>query len=479
MGAVGILGALGAVLFLRKGIHDLPRNRRLPWKLFALGIRFTLLGEIGRLIFFAAMDAPGNYPAAVNIFDFFAAGLSFAAACAYLRQERMVNMRTLADVGLSMVVLAVLLIHCLIFPLAASAIGAGHLLFLLMLCAVYMLGFAGTLAILFFSSQRRHLYWANLLLGLGLGLWHGAGFFGLSVPMMNDSFRAMAVPLVSAGLLLVGFASCCPVPASRRARQRMSVFSTFKARRFWEHICLFLPDVLVFCLMLFLGVEYRLRGIIFFGAMLALVLVWLRQFAVIRRNEKLLTVVEENWHDLQRQKNELEQEKTMADRDASVDYLTQLYNRRYIDRALRRPKEAEDGLIRVGVLMIDVDFFKQVNDSLGHAAGDKVLQQVGAAIHAVASEKDIGGRYGGDEFVLLLYDASEESVCSAADALQEYVWSDSYLAEIPVTLSIGCTAWSGSIADYDGVALMAQADKALYQSKEQGRDQYTFMEMAQ
>ena len=384
-------------------------------------------------------------------------------------------MRTLVDAGLSMVVLAVLLIHCLLIPLSETSIGTGYFLFTLALCAVYALGFAGALAVLFFSSQRRYLHRTNLLLGLGLGLWHGAGFFGLSVPMMNDWFRCVSAPLVSAGLLLAACASCCPVPSSRRAKQQASVFSTYKARRLWEHVCFFLPDALAFCLALFLGAAYHFNGVVFLGAMTSLVLVWLRQFMVIRRNERLLMIVEENRHDLQRQKDALEQEKNMASRDASVDYLTQLYNRRYIDRALRRPKEAEDGLIRVGLLMIDVDFFKQVNDRLGHAAGDQVLQQVGAAIHAVSSEKDIGGRYGGDEFVLLLYDASEESVCSVADALQDAVWSDPYLAEIPVTLSIGCTAWSGGITDYDGAALIAQADKALYQAKEHGRDQYTFL----
>ena len=93
------------------------------------------------------------------------------------------------------------------------------------------------------------------------------------------------------------------------------------------------------------------------------------------------------------------------------------------------------------------------------------------------TEADIGGRFGGDEFIVILYDESEEIVSMTASRIQEYVWSDAYISQIPVTLSIGGAAWQGNITEYDAKSLLERADAALYQSKERGRDRYTFLPM--
>ena len=249
------------------------------------------------------------------------------------------------------------------------------------------------------------------------------------------------------------------------------VFKSLAGRRLWERFCQVLPDMLVFLLFILLGVHYEIGGVMFTGAMLAVCFLWLRHFAVIHTDEKRLKRAMKNRRELRLQNDELMQKSSMAALDASLDFLTQLYNRRYIDRAVTRPKEAPDGRIRLGLMLIDVDYFKQVNDTLGHQTGDMVLREVADGIRMAAGSHHIGGRYGGDEFILLLHDVTADDMQFIADRLLSYVRST--LSYIPVTLSIGGALYEGDITGYDSEVLTKEADTALYKSKENGRDRYT------
>ena len=122
-------------------------------------------------------------------------------------------------------------------------------------------------------------------------------------------------------------------------------------------------------------------------------------------------------------------------------------------------------------MLIDVDYFKQVNDTLGHQTGDMVLREVADGIRMAAGSHHIGGRYGGDEFILLLHDVTADDMQFIADRLLSYVRST--LSYIPVTLSIGGALYEGDITGYDSEVLTKEADTALYKSKENGRDRYT------
>ncbi len=155
------------------------------------------------------------------------------------------------------------------------------------------------------------------------------------------------------------------------------------------------------------------------------------------------------------------------------DPLTGLYNRRYMAETLEREvHRARRGNNCLGVLMLDIDGFKQQNDAFGHDAGDAILVELAALLQRNLRKEDIACRYGGEEFVLVLPDASMENAGRRAEQMRDAVrrmrvpHKDIILG--PVTVSIGVAAFPEH--GTDGAGLLKAADMALYEAKKAGRD---------
>lgn len=151
------------------------------------------------------------------------------------------------------------------------------------------------------------------------------------------------------------------------------------------------------------------------------------------------------------------------------DHVSGALNRRGIDQrlALELVRAERDG-DWLAIALIDIDYFKQINDTAGHAAGDAALKQVAKAISARLRPYDFFGRYGGDEFLLVLPQTSRDDALRVAERMEQAVrgLTVSKLA-LPVTLSIGLTfATPGETA----VSILARADMALYNAKGAGRN---------
>jgi diguanylate cyclase (GGDEF)-like protein len=161
-------------------------------------------------------------------------------------------------------------------------------------------------------------------------------------------------------------------------------------------------------------------------------------------------------------------------REQSVrDALTGLFNRRYLEETLARELGRAERLHGpLGMLMLDIDHFKRVNDSYGHAVGDEVLRALGSLLRANVRGSDIACRYGGEEFVLLLPEASREITRQRAETIRAgascMAVSDQGRPITPITLSVGVAAFplDGASAE----ALLKSADDALYRAKREGRD---------
>ena len=159
-----------------------------------------------------------------------------------------------------------------------------------------------------------------------------------------------------------------------------------------------------------------------------------------------------------------------AEARASTDALTGLPNRRYFDEfcaLLARRRRAEDA---VGILMVDIDRFKLLNDAHGHAVGDEVLRAVAGAIASAVREDDVPARFGGEEFAVLLRNPTPEMAVEVGERVRQAVAAlDLARFDVEaVSVSVG-VAVAGSheepITD-----VIAQADAALYEAKRAGRD---------
>lgn len=155
--------------------------------------------------------------------------------------------------------------------------------------------------------------------------------------------------------------------------------------------------------------------------------------------------------------------------ESQKDSLSGAFNRRGIEVKLA----AELKLIqrtkhKLSVALIDVDYFKSINDIQGHAAGDTALRDVAETISTHLRGRDYLGRYGGDEFLLILPQTACTVAVGVAERLNQAVTSLSQSGGgLPLTLSIGLTE---AVADDDAVTLIARADKALYKAKSDGRN---------
>jgi diguanylate cyclase (GGDEF)-like protein/PAS domain S-box-containing protein len=161
-------------------------------------------------------------------------------------------------------------------------------------------------------------------------------------------------------------------------------------------------------------------------------------------------------------------------RNQSVrDPLTGLFNRRYMEETLERElRRAARHETQVGVMMVDLDHFKSINDTAGHAGGDAALQQIGVFLRGHLRAGDIACRYGGDEFVLILPEASREATQERAEQLREdakHLRVEFAGRALPaVTLSIGIAVFPDQGRTSE--SLMRLADAAMYRAKSLGRD---------
>lgn len=159
-------------------------------------------------------------------------------------------------------------------------------------------------------------------------------------------------------------------------------------------------------------------------------------------------------------------------RQATTDALTRLANRRrFIQEGRRELARAQRTGKPVSVVAIDVDHFKQINDSYGHSVGDSVLREIARRLEEAVRAGDLVARTGGEELSILLPDSNQFSALSVAEKLRRAVAEARVEAgafAIPVTVSLGVGTLSGGCSDLD--ALLAEADRALYQAKEQGRN---------
>lgn len=158
---------------------------------------------------------------------------------------------------------------------------------------------------------------------------------------------------------------------------------------------------------------------------------------------------------------------------ATLDALTGIFNRRHLFKLAERVFEQAKRYQRsLSVLMIDADHFKQVNDLYGHATGDRVLQTLAQYLNSLMRKSDLLGRYGGEEFIIIMPETSLQQAYQAGERFLEYLRRNPLVTpthQIQLTLSIGIAAYDPETTPTLD-KLVDRADQALYMAKQAGRN---------
>lgn len=156
------------------------------------------------------------------------------------------------------------------------------------------------------------------------------------------------------------------------------------------------------------------------------------------------------------------------------DYLTGLYTRSYF--MSRMSEELSWSMCYnepLSVMMLDIDFFKKINDTFGHRCGDEVLKRLAAVLLATLRKEDIACRFGGEEFIILMSNTGSDEAVGLGEELRNIVQNEKFggtaFDGFHITVSIGITTFKKS-CDPSPDVIICQADKALYVSKKEGRN---------
>jgi diguanylate cyclase (GGDEF)-like protein len=162
------------------------------------------------------------------------------------------------------------------------------------------------------------------------------------------------------------------------------------------------------------------------------------------------------------------------EKDVFRDVLTELGNRKLLEIKINSAiQEYHQHQISFGLLFIDIDHFKAINDTYGHQEGDRVLQNVAKSLTGHLRNTDMCGRWGGEEFIAILYDVNLKSLALIAEKLHAMIANSTITVNkqnISVTASIGGVV----VHETDTTdSIIERADKYMYQSKQNGRNQVT------
>ena len=194
---------------------------------------------------------------------------------------------------------------------------------------------------------------------------------------------------------------------------------------------------------------------------------------LFKQSKRLIRMSDKMEAELAITKAELEKYSKKLQMQATTDTLTGLANRRKITELLKEEikKLEEDNNNNFNIIMLDIDFFKKVNDNYGHPMGDEVIKKVSNHMQDKVGSEGVVGRFGGEEFLTILYNNNIQEAALLANQIRSDIESKKIEFEgkqISVTVSMGIACSSETVVYQE---LLNKADERLYKAKENGRNQ--------
>ncbi len=435
------------------GIHALEKANRLPWICFALTAFCSFLGE-GLWSYYDHVlgDTPGS-PSICDIFYVSYSIFCIAGIVVFLRQNKHISLSAFsADLVISLVAAAGLMYIFLILPTFNNMSQMSGALLLQISYPVFDFGILFGSMVIFFSAGRDGYSRSSLtLMLLGFLVMLIADQLNLLSELHDFNIVPLIEPMWPLAYCLLGTACITAAEENVTAKHTASI-ALLRREKGIEIARMLMPYIITFTALGVVFVQYKLFNFVFCWAMFLIIILSIRQFSVLMMNKRM--------------NRELLKLNRKVTREAQKDFLTKLANRRHIDDVLaqlHREKEEQP----LGLLFIDVDMFKTINDTYGHDVGDRTLHDVADAIRSAIRNADIAGRFGGDEFIAILPGADVQTVSAVGQRIIKSVRENTVLAAMHVTVSLG----GASIPPGGDInTLLKVSDQALYKAKEAGRN---------
>ncbi|MCX7614811.1 MAG: GGDEF domain-containing protein [Clostridiales bacterium] len=482
---MGMFGEVVSILIICLGLRWQKTWHKAEWKIFALGVMMIFIGDFIWSIYEMPLKQEVPFPSVCDIFYLCGSVCFIFALIFYIRREKLFDIvRTGFDILITMVVSGTIIFKYILLPIWSD----GTITFLQksisLAYPIFDLGFLGGIfSLFFFCASKSKLNRSNLLISTAFLIM----FFADQMFAILSNFTYVSGgfldPLWPIGCWVLSLGSLYP-PFREISDDRKKIIEKSKKQRLLiEYLGFLFPYISVIIIVILLSYKYISKDPLVTGTVITVLLIMVRQIFSLLENKRLIRLIEtsnqmleESNADLEEQNTKLQELNYIKEYEANTDFLTGIFNRRYIDEILQSSlkEKANNEKMEISILLIDIDHFKQINDQWGHKVGDSVLKQIAFLIKNSIRSVDIAGRFGGDEFIIILPNTDLRHAKYIADRLRKKAFQTEFMEydiDLKVTLSIGCTQWKGVPNEYDIKAMIAAADKALYRAKESGRNQ--------
>jgi len=465
MSPVGIIISL---IILYYAIH-LSSEKKPRWILIVLfwGAAAYLLGDLQNA-YDELVQGSRPFAAACDTYYTISAFLVLIGFFLYVPQKSKTSaMRSGFDVFIMMIIYLSLESKYILMPVMNDRTLSAIEKFSSLVYPFFDAGLVMAMLLVFFNDGDDKRFYKSKLMVVIAGIWLFADQV-FSIQTINGNYQSGSWldPLWAAsfiGLAIVGLLS-----AEFYLFPPESINNTVQKRK--EGIIsknTFITYGIMITFMVMWSLNYYKQEPLSIGGITILFLLIIRQYFSLQENKNLMQSLIQSNEDLQDAKSRIEYE-------LRTDYLTRLFNRRYIDGAIAElQKSADVNSSPFSVLVLDIDHFKNVNDRYGHSTGDQILKQIAEIIGKNIHKDDIAARWGGEEFIIILPDTCEKLAYRVGERIrreieQWYFKSENVQGRIQISVSVGIAEVNR--AEHDFSKVLIRADQGMYEAKYAGRN---------